>query len=119
MVTILLLLTLTAAAPRQDAETRAGGAFKRAIQLEADGDAAGALALLWEAAGLAPGDADIQNRLGESLERVGALDAAIDAYRLAVAARPGFRSASNKLILALVKAGRAKEAVERARAEVA
>lgn len=119
MFTILLLVMVAAAAPRQDAETRAAGAFKRAIQLEAKGDAAGALTLLWEAAGLAPGDADIQNRLGESLERVGALDAAIDAYRLAVAARPAFRSASNNLILALVKAGRAKEAVERARAEVA
>jgi tetratricopeptide (TPR) repeat protein len=117
MGTILLLLTLTA--PSQDAETRAAGAFKRAIQLEAKGDAAGALALLWEAAGLAPRDADIQNRLGESLERVGALDAAIASYQLAVAARPGFRSASNNLILALVKAGRAKEAVESARAEVA
>jgi len=119
MGTILLLVMVAAAAPRQDADTRAAGALKRAIQLEAKGDAAGALALLWEAAGLAPGDADIQNRLGESLERVGALDAAVDAYRLAVAARPGFKSASNNLILALVKAGRAREAVERARAEVA
>ena len=120
---LILLLTFLAAAtaadPRQDAETRAAETFKRAIQLEAKGDAAGALALLWEAAGLAPGDADIQNRLGESLERVGALDAAVDAYRLAVAARPGFTSASNNLILALVKAGRAREAVERARVEVA
>jgi tetratricopeptide (TPR) repeat protein len=118
----ILLLTLaaaTAADPRQDAGTRAAETFKRATHLEAKGDAAGALALLWEAAGLAPGDADIQNRLGEALERVGALDAAVDAYRLAVAARPGFTSASNNLILALVKAGRAREAMERARAEVA
>jgi len=118
----ILLLTLaaaTAADPRQDAGTRAAETFKRATHLEAKGDAAGALALLWEAAGLAPGDADIQNRLGEALERVGALDAAVNAYRLAVAARPGFARASNNLILALVKAGRGKEAVERARAEVA
>jgi tetratricopeptide (TPR) repeat protein len=121
MVLLLLtfLATATAANPRQDAGTRAAETFKRAMQLETKGDAAGALALLWEAAGLAPGDADIQNRLGEALERVGALDAAVDAYRLAVAARPGFARASNNLILALVKAGRGTEAVERARAEVA
>lgn len=120
MVILLLtvLATATAAGPRQEADPRGAAVFTRAIQLEAKGDAAGALALLWEAAGLDPRNADIQNRLGESLERVGALDAAVDAYRLAVAARPGFKTASNNLILALVKAGRAREAVERARAEV-
>ena len=80
----------------------------------------GALALLWEAAGLAPRDADVQNRLGEALERMGALDAAVDAYR-----RGGGRASrtsgrpSNNLILALVKAGKGPEAVERARALVA
>ena len=119
LLLLALLSTATAAAPRQDSDSRAAEAFKRATQLEAKGDDAGALALLWEAAGLAPGDADIQNRLGEALERVGALDAAVNAYRLAVAARPGFARASNNLILALVKAGRGTEAVERARAEVA
>jgi tetratricopeptide (TPR) repeat protein len=78
---------------------------------------ADSLAALWEAATRAPRDADVQNALGEALERLGALDAAVEAYRLAVAARPGFRRASNNLILALVKAGRGPEAVERARAE--
>lgn len=74
------------------------------------------LSRLWEAAARAPQDADVQNRLGEALERIGALDAALDAYRSALSARPDFRKASNNLILALVKAGKGKEAVQRARA---
>jgi tetratricopeptide (TPR) repeat protein len=119
---ILLLASLSAAVAvgsGQDAAGTAAAAHKRAIQLEAQGDPAGALVLLWEAAGLAPKNADIQNALGESLDRVGALDAAIEAFRLAVDARPAFRKATNNLILALVKAGRGKEAIDRARAEVA
>src|SRR5687767_12014471 len=102
----ILALFLLAPAAAQDAHQRAKQAYTRAIEAEKDGDGARALSLVWEAAGLAPGDAEIQNRLGEALERVGALDAAIDAYRAAVAARPAFRQASNHLILALVKAGR-------------
>src|SRR5688500_4484598 len=74
------------------------------------------LARLWEAAARAPRDADVQNRLGEALERIGALDAALDAYRSALSARPDFRQASNNLILALVKVGKGEEAVQRARA---
>ena len=74
------------------------------------------LARLWEAAARAPRDAEVQDRLGEALERIGALDAAIDAYRAALSARPDFRKASNHLILALVKAGKGEEAVQRARA---
>src|SRR5687767_1540127 len=93
--------------------------YTRAIQLEADGNPAAALTLLWEAAGLAPRDADIQQRLGEALERIGALDAAIDAYRRAIAARPYFTRADNSLTLALTTAGRGPEAVERARGRVA
>jgi tetratricopeptide (TPR) repeat protein len=77
------------------------------------------LARLWEAAARNPRDAEVQNRLGEALERIGALDAAVDAYRLALAERPDFRKASNNLILALVKAGKGEEAVQRARALVA
>lgn len=106
-------------AREQDASARARQAYARAIELEAAGNHAGALSLLWEAAGLAPRDADVQNRLGEALERMGALDAAIDAYRSALAARPDFRQAANNLILTLVNAGRGTEAVERARALVA
>lgn len=105
----------------QDAgeSARARQAYARAIELEAAGNHPGALSLLWEAAGLAPRDADVQIRLGEALERIGALDAAVEAYRLALTARPDFRTASNNLILALVKAGRGAEAVQRARALVA
>ncbi len=94
-------------------------AYARAIELETQGNHPAALSLLWEAAGLAPRDADIQNRLGEALERIGALDAAVAAYRLAVSERPAFRKASNNLILTLAKTGQGKEAVERARALVA
>jgi tetratricopeptide (TPR) repeat protein len=102
----------------QDPASRARDAYARALALEAKGNNAAALSLLWEAAGLAPHDADIQNRLGEALERIGALDAAIDAFRAATTERSSFSKASNNLILALVKAGRGPEAVERARALV-
>src|SRR6185312_12002724 len=85
---------------------------------EAEGNFPAALSLLWEAAGLSPRDPEIQNRLGEALERVGALDAAVSAYRTALAVQPDSRKASNNLILALVKVGRGEEAVERARALV-
>jgi tetratricopeptide (TPR) repeat protein len=78
-----------------------------------------ALQQLWESAARTPQDADVQNKLGEALERVGALDAAIGAYRAAVSARPTFRKASNNLILALVKAGRSRSAVEHARTVLA
>ena len=101
------------------AQTSPRDTHARAVALEAEGNHAAALALLWEAAGLAPNDADIQNHLGEALDRLGALDAAITAFRRAVAERPAFTKAENNLILTLVKAGRGPEAVERARALVA
>src|SRR5689334_22094687 len=111
---VLALLVMQAPAHAQDAAARAKEAYARAVELEGRGDASAALTLLWEAAGLAPHDADIQNRLGEALERIGALDAAIDAFRLAVDERPTFNKASNNLILALVKTGRGDQAIERA-----
>jgi len=104
---------------QQDAATRAKYAYARALELEVQGNHSAALSLLWEASGLAPRDADVQNRLGEALERIGALDAAVEAYRRAIAERPAFRKASDNLILALVKTGKGPEAVERARALVA
>lgn len=104
-----------AAGSDQDPSARAKRAYARAVELDTAGNHAGALSLLWEAAGLAPHDADVQNRLGEALERMGALDAAIDAYRSALSERPDFRKASNSLILTLVKAGKGEEAVRRAR----
>ena len=120
MTVIVLLAVLCAHThdAQEKAEVRAAHAYTRAIELEAQGNHAGALSLFWEAAGLAPRDADIQNRLGEALERVGALDAAVQAYRLALAARPAFQKASNNLILALVKVGRSAEAVALARSLV-
>ena len=113
---VACVLTVTAAAGLQDAPAGARQAYARAIDLEKAGNYPAALSLLWEAAGLAPHDADVQNRLGEALERIGALDAAVDAYRLALTERPDFRKASNNLILALVKSGKGEEAVQRARA---
>jgi tetratricopeptide (TPR) repeat protein len=103
----------------QPALSRAREAYARAVRLEEQGNHAAALALLWEAAGLAPREAEIQNRLGEALDRMGALDAAIDAFRRALAVKPDFRKASSNLILTLVKAGRGPEAASRARAIVA
>lgn len=102
----------------QGTDPRAREAYRRAVELEARGDADGALALLWTASGLAPRDVDIQTRLAEALQRVGALDAAIDAWRAAHAARPDDRRASRGLVLALVAAGRSPEAVTLARAAV-
>jgi tetratricopeptide (TPR) repeat protein len=116
---ISLVVGHTTIAPAQDSRGRAKEVYERAIDLERDGNFPAALSLLWEAAGLAPRDADIQNRLGEALERIGALDPAVAAYRVAVQEKPDFRKASNNLILALVKVGRGEEAVERARALVA
>ena len=118
-IVALLLLPMYATASAQEPAARAKDAYARAIELEARGNFPAALALLWEAAGLAPRDADVQNRLGEALDRMGALDAAIDAYRRAVSERPDFRKAVNNLILTLVKAGKGPEAVERAHAFVA
>ena len=93
--------------------------YDRAVELQGHADYGAALSLLWEAATLAPRDADIQNALGESLDRIGALDGAVAAYRAALAARPDFQKAANNLILALAKSGRGGEAVERARARAA
>ena len=115
---IVFTLASIASASQQDTLPRAKQAYDRAVKLEADGNFPAALSLLWEAAGLAPRDAEIQNRLGEALERVGALDAAVAAYRAALAVQPESRKASNNLILALVKAGKGEEAVTRARALV-
>jgi tetratricopeptide (TPR) repeat protein len=115
---VLAMLACPALLGGQDV-SRAKRAYERAVALEAQGNHPAALSLLWEAAGEAPRDADIQQRLGDALERIGALDAAVDAYRRALAVRPEFRTAANSLILTLVKAGRGAEAVERARAQVA
>lgn len=98
-------------------EPRASGPASRTVA-PADPAArhAAELTKLWEAAAASPRDADLQNRLGEALERMGALDAAVEAFERAVDARPSFRKASNNLILTLVKAGRGPAAVSRARA---
>jgi tetratricopeptide (TPR) repeat protein len=118
VVVAALLPTLALVAAGQEAPERARATYVRALELESKGEQRAALALLWEAAALAPRDADIQNRLGKALERIGALDAAIAAYRSAISERADFRDASNNLILALAKAGQGTEAVERARALV-
>jgi superkiller protein 3 len=119
---VALVSVLSAQASARAAQppvARAKDAYARAVELEAKGDHSAALSLLWEAAALAPHDADVQNRLGEALERMGALDAAGDAYRRALSERPVFPKAANNLILTLVKAGKGREALERARALVA
>ena len=93
--------------------------YTRALALEASGNDAAALTLLWQAAGAAPRDAEVQNRLGEALVRLGALDAAVQAFDQALAARPGFTKAANNLVLTLVQAGRGGDAVQRARRFIA
>jgi tetratricopeptide (TPR) repeat protein len=113
----LMLAGAMAAAPGPPQDPRsARDVYERAVALEADGNHPAALSLFWAAAGAAPRDADIQQRLGEALQRIGALDAAIEAYRQALAGRPDSARAMNALVVALVAAGRGPEAVARAEA---
>jgi len=114
-IAVGLFATLAADVPGQT-PPRAKDLYERAVALEKRGNAPAALSLLWEAAGLAPQDGVIQDRLGAALERAGVLDAAVDAYRAAVEAKPAPRDAANHLVLALVKAGRSEEGIARARA---
>ena len=106
-------------ASAQDAAARAKEVFAHGVSLEARGQHGDALALFWEAAALAPRDAEIQNGLGEALARLGALDPAVEAFSRALSVRPAFRQAANNLILTLVTAGRGPEALRRAEALVA
>ena len=115
---VVLALTLVSGAAAQDVRG-AREAYSRALALEAGGNDAAALALLWQAAGAAPRDAEVQNRLGEALAKMGALDAAVEAFEQARSARPGFTKATNNLMLTLVQAGRGEEALRQARRLVA
>ena len=114
-----VLLGFPATTRDQDAASRAPQSYARAIELQAQGNEAAALALLWEAAGLAPRDPDIQNRLGEALDKIGAFDGAIAAYRAALQVNPDFKKASNNLIIVLVRAGKSAEAIQHARERLA
>jgi tetratricopeptide (TPR) repeat protein len=118
-VVVMLCLAAPAAALDATQDAPARSIYQQALDLQNRANDDAALSLLWEAATLAPRDAEIQNALGEALDRIGALDGALAAYRAALAARPDFPKAANNLILALAKAGRGEEAVERARARVA
>ena len=115
---VVLALTLVSGAAAQDVRG-AREAYSRALALEAGGNDAAALALLWQAAGAAPRDAEVQNRLGEALAKMGALDAAVEAFEQARSARPGFTKATNNLMVTLVQAGRGEEALRQARRLVA
>lgn len=115
---VVVLAAVAGGGFAQDGPRRGRDAHALALERERAGDHAGALSLLWEAAALLPRDAEIQQRLGEALERIGALDGAIEAYGRALAADPASRRASSNLILALAKAGRGSEAVAHARARV-
>ena len=100
-------------------ERAAADLHAQAVALEARGDFDRALPLFWEAAARAPHDPAVQNSLGEALARVGALDAAVDAFKQALKTQPGFHKAANNLVLTLVTAGRGQEALSYARALVA
>ncbi len=116
---VALLVIDSSPAAAQESRGRARQAYAKAIELEEAGNHGAALSLLWEAAGLAPDDPEVQNRLGEALARIGVLDAAVEAFQRAVNQRPDFPKASNNLILTLSKAGRGPEAVVLARKLVA
>jgi tetratricopeptide (TPR) repeat protein len=115
LVVLVVTLATAPALLRAQAAPRARQLYDRALELQRRGDGAAALALLWEAAGLAPQDGEIQHALGGALERIGALDGAIDAYQAAVRSPRAPRGASNSLVLALVKAGRSADAIAHAR----
>lgn len=117
-MSLVVTWSVLGAAAGQPTDPRARDAYRRAVELEKRGDTDAALALLWTASGMAPRDVDIQTRLAEALQRVGALDAAIEAWRAAHAARPDDRRAARGLVLALVAAGRSPEAVTLALAVV-
>ena len=120
LVAVVLGCAIVVAWPASGQEVRsARDAYDRAVALEAEGNHPAALSLFWAAAGAAPGDADIQQRLGEALQRIGALDAAIEAFRQALALRPDAARSMNALVVALAAAGRGPEAVARAEAWVA
>jgi tetratricopeptide (TPR) repeat protein len=114
-----VVVTLAAANPGAQDDSTARRAYDQAVALETDGNHPAALSLLWAAAGAAPADADIQNRLGEALERIGALDAAVEAYERALRHRTDFGRSMNNLVVALAKAGRGADAVRRAESWVA
>jgi tetratricopeptide (TPR) repeat protein len=116
ILVVAVALACSSAGFAQNVTARASAIHVRATALERDGNSAAALSLLWEAAELAPDDADIQNHLGEALDRMGALDAAVERFDRAVSVRPGFNKARNNLVLALVKSGRGPEAAAKARA---
>jgi tetratricopeptide (TPR) repeat protein len=113
------LVTCAGLNAAQQVTATAKEAYARAVELESKGNDPAALALLWQASGQAPRDADVQNRLGEALGRMGALDAAIEAFRRAIAERPDFVKAASNLSLTLVQAGRGAEALSEARAFLA
>jgi tetratricopeptide (TPR) repeat protein len=117
----LLLVAGVAVFPAaaQEVAAPAREVYARALDLQRAGDESGALALLWQASGLAPHDPEVQNRLGEALARLGALDAAVEAFGRALSARPDFPKAANNLMLSLVQAGRGPEALQRGAALVA
>jgi tetratricopeptide (TPR) repeat protein len=115
LMAVVIAVTMAAA---QDALT-AREAYSRAVALEASGNDAAALALLWQAAGAAPRDAEVQNRLGEALARLGALDAAVEAFAQAHRVRPSLTNAANNLVLTLVQAGRGAEALQEAKRFIA
>ncbi len=116
-VACALATGVRAAGPQQSSEDarRAREVYRQAVEREARGDADGALALLWTASGLTPDDPEIQSRLAMALERVGALEAAVEAWRAAVAAAPRSPGPLRGLVLALVASGRSTEAVRLAR----
>ena len=114
----LLVATVPAGLAAQ-AAGRGGELHARAMQLEKAGNHPAALSLLWEAAGLSPDDPVILNDLGEALDRIGALDAAIDAFQRALDRRPASGTTARRLVLTLARAGRGPEAVSRARGLVA
>jgi tetratricopeptide (TPR) repeat protein len=116
LICVAAITSVAIASPAAQDGHAARETYDRAVALEADGNYPAALSLLWAAAGAAPTDAEIQNRLGEALERIGALDAASDAYQRALISRPTFGRAMNNLVVALGKAGRGAEAVARAQA---
>lgn len=93
--------------------------YDLAVELERDGDTAGALEHYRRAVAIRPSHSRAHNNLGILLDRAGASGEALEQFRLAVRLAPGFGAAWNNLGNALRRAGRFDEAIEAYRSALA
>lgn len=87
-------------------------AVEEALALQRAGRAAEAVAILGRMASARPRSAEIANHLGNALQEAGNQTAALEAYRRAVAADPGFGPGLQNIGYLLVAQGRTQEGIQ-------